>query len=102
MVKTKKYTIIWSDTAKNQLKEIYKYIKKDSEQAAKEVKSKILASTKVLETGKEIYKADTLKTNNNGAYRAYIVFSYRIVYKINNSTIDVLRIKHTSREPLEY
>lgn len=102
MVKTKKYTIIWSDIAKNQLKEIYKYIKKDSEQSAKEVKSKILTSTKVLETGKEIYKADVFKTNNNGTYRAYVIFSYRIVYKINKTTIDILRVRHTSREPLDY
>lgn len=48
MVKSKKYIVQWSDIAKNQLKDIYKFIKKDSEQAAKEVKSKILVSTKVL------------------------------------------------------
>jgi addiction module RelE/StbE family toxin len=102
MVKTKKYAVIWSEMAKNQLKEIFKYIKKDSEQAAKEVKSKILASTKLLETGKEIYKSDELKTNNNGTYRAYVIFSYRIVYKINENSIHILRVRHTSREPLEY
>ena len=102
MVRSKKYVVLWSDIAKNQLKDIYKYIKKDSEKAAKEVKSKILISTKLLETGKEIYKLDELKLDNNGTYRAYIVFSYRIVYKINNRTIDILRVRHTSREPLEY
>lgn len=102
MVKSKKYVVQWSDMAKSQLKDIYKYIKKDSEQAAKEVKSKILASTKLLETGKEIYKSDLLKLNNNGSYRSYVVFSYRIVYKINVKTIDILRVRHTSREPLEY
>lgn len=102
MVRSKKYVVLWSDIAKNQLKDIYKYIKKDSEQAAKEVKSKILISTKLLEIGKEIYKLDELKLDNNGTYRAYIVFGYRIVYKINNKTIDILRVRHTSREPLEY
>ena len=102
MVKSKKYVVIWSDMAKQQLKDIYKFIKKDSEQAAKEVKSKILNSTKLLESGKEIYKADELKLNNSGIYRAYVVYSYRIVYKINHSSIDILRVRHTSREPLEY
>lgn len=48
MVKSKKYVVVWSEMAKKkQLKDIYKYIKKDSEQAAKEVKTKILASTKL-------------------------------------------------------
>ena len=102
MVKSRKYVVIWSDMAKKQLKDIYKYIKKDSEQAAKEVKTKILASTKLLETGKEIYKSDELKLNNNGMHRAYVIYSYRIVYKINDTTISILRVRHTSREPLEY
>lgn len=102
MVKNKKYSVIWSENAKLQLKEIYFYIKKDSEKSAKEVKNKILNSTKVLELGKEIYKADLLKNNNNGTYRAFVIYSYRIVYKININTIDILRIIHTSREPLEY
>jgi addiction module RelE/StbE family toxin len=102
MVKTKKYVVIWSEMAKQQLKDIYKYIKKDSEQAAKEVKTKILLSTKLLETGKEIYKSDELKLNNIGIYRAYVVYSYRIVYKINDTTINILRVRHTSKEPLEY
>ena len=102
MVKSKKYVIRWSDMAKSQLKEIYRHIKKDSEQSAKKVKTKILASTKILELGKEVYKSDILKINNDGTYRAYIIYSYRIVYKINDDSINILRIRHTSREPLEY
>jgi addiction module RelE/StbE family toxin len=102
MVKTKKYDVIWSENAKFQLKEIYLFIKKDSEKSAKDVKNKILASTKILGTGKEIFKADVLKVNNNGIYRAYIIYSYRIVYKIDEDKINILRIRHTSREPLEY
>ena len=42
MVKNKKYSVIWSENAKLQLKEIYFYIKKDSEKSAKDVKNKIL------------------------------------------------------------
>ncbi len=102
MVKSKKYVILWSDMAKLQLKEIYRHIKKDSEQSAKQVKTKILASTKILELGKEVYKSDVLKINNDGTYRAYMIYSYRIVYKINEDSINILRIRHTSREPLEY
>ena len=102
MVKKESYKVIWANKAKEQLKEIYKYIKKDSEKGAKEVRTSIIASTNILNTGKEIYKADTLKLNNNGEYRAYVIYSYRITYKIENSQILILRIRHTSREPLEY
>lgn len=56
MVRKKRHEVVWSDMAKQELKDIYSYIKRQSEPAAKQVKSKILNSTKVLETGKEIYK----------------------------------------------
>lgn len=102
MVKSKFHKVIWSNIAKDQLKEIFKYIKKDSLQAAEHVKAKILESTKSLETGITIYQADILKDNNNGGYRAYTIFSYRITYKIEKDFVYILRVRHTSREPLEY
>lgn len=101
MVK-KKTPVIWSNQAKEQLKEAYKHIKKGSEQGAKTVRTAIVASTKILSTGKEIYKADELKSNNNGEYRAYVIYNYRITYKISLDSINILRVRHTSRDPLEY
>jgi addiction module RelE/StbE family toxin len=98
----KTYQVIWSDIAKEQLKEVYKYIKKDSEINAKKVRTQILLSTRLLATGKEIYKADELKEGNKGNYRAYIIYSYRITYKIETATIQILRVRHTSREPLKH
>jgi addiction module RelE/StbE family toxin len=101
MVK-KVYEVVWSDLAKQQLKEIYFFIKKDSPQAANLVRDKILESTKVLSIGSVIYEADSLKSNNQGNYRAYTIYSYRITYKIEKSSVLILRVRHTSREPLEY
>ena len=101
MVK-KAFKVIWSDRAKNQLKDIYSFIKKDSPQGANLVKNKILESTKTLVTGSIIYEADSLKNNNHGNYRAYTIYSYRITYKIEKDFILILRVRHTSREPLEY
>ncbi|MHB8260322.1 MAG: type II toxin-antitoxin system RelE/ParE family toxin [Bacteroidia bacterium] len=102
MVKAKVYKVIWSNVAKEQLKEIYKYIKKDSEINAKKVRAQLLLSTRLLATGKEIYKADELKEDNKGNYRAYIIYSYRITYKIEPNNIQILRVRHTSREPLKH
>ncbi len=102
MVKKKVYEVIWSDLAKQQLKEAYKFIKKESEKNAKKVRDKIVASTRILATGTEIYKIDELKYNNNGNYRAYVIYNYRITYKIESDSIIILRIRHTSREPLSH
>ncbi|MBC8488318.1 MAG: type II toxin-antitoxin system RelE/ParE family toxin [Bacteroidetes bacterium] len=30
------------------------------------------------------------------------IYSYRIAYKITDDFIQILRIRHTSREPIEY
>ena len=102
MVKKQEYQVIWSDLAKAQLKEVYRYIKKDSQKNAKKVRDEIIASTRILSTGKEIYKIDALKSENTGSYRAYVIYNYRIAYKIGLYTIEILRVRHTSREPLEY
>ena len=74
MVKKKKYSVVWSNQAKNQLKEAYKFIKKDSLQNAIMVRAEIVSSTRLLKTGTQIYQADELK----------------------------LRVRHSSRDPLEY
>ena len=100
MVKKKAYQVIWSDMAKGQLKEAYEYIKKDSEKNAKTVRTRILESTRILSKGTEIYKADELKSDNKGDYRAYVIYNYRITYKIADGRIEIVRVRHTSREPL--
>lgn len=40
-----------------------------------------------------------MKEFNNGNYRAYELYSYRISYKITSTEIQILRIRHTSRNP---
>ncbi|MBS1566856.1 MAG: type II toxin-antitoxin system RelE/ParE family toxin, partial [Bacteroidetes bacterium] len=45
---------------------------------------------------------DKYKTNNDGSYRAFEKHRYRIVYRFGNNIIRVLRVRHTSREPLNY
>ena len=102
MVKKKGYVVKWSDMSKAQLKEAYKFIKKDSEKNAKKVRTRIIESTRILSTGTELYKTDELKTDNKGNYRAYVIYNYRISYKIASGVIEILRGRHTSREPLEH
>jgi addiction module RelE/StbE family toxin len=102
MVNKKFREVVWSDDAKKQLKEIYKYIKKDSLQAALLIKNKILESTRQLSNSPAIYENDKLKDNNDGNYKAYTIYSYRITYKIEPDQIFILRVRHTSREPFGY
>jgi plasmid stabilization system protein ParE len=93
--------IIWSETAQSQLKKIYKYLSKKSksDEISSKVIDKIYNSVTILSTNWEIYELDEMKISNEGNYRAFERYSYRITYKITLEQIHILRIRHTSRNP---
>ena len=97
MVKKKK--VIWSDRGKQSLREHYDHIKQDSVVAAKSVKSEIIRASKTLSSYPEKYQLDENLPNNPGDIRRFFRWSYRIVYQINEDTIDILNVLHTSQEP---
>ena len=96
--------IIWASDALEQLEDIHFYILFESKSIhiADKVIDKIFESTEILKTSPEIYKLDSKKTNNDGSFRAFEEFKYRVVYKITEDQIRILRVRHTSREPIEY
>lgn len=53
----------------------------------------------MLSTNWEIYELDEMKISNNGNYRAFEIYSYRISYKITFEAIHVLRIRHSNKSP---
>lgn len=93
--------IIWSKTALNQLEKIYFYLLKESKSnsISNKVIDVIYNSTSILRTNWEIYELDEMKLSNNGTYRAFEIYSYRISYKVAAKAIHILRIRHTSRNP---
>lgn len=96
--------VIWSKYALRQAKSIHDYILEESKslEIANSVLKDLFDSTEILETQWEIYSLDQLKQNNDGSYRAYVKYSYRISYRTVNDVVRILRVRHTSREPLEY
>lgn len=93
--------IIWTANAQNQLEEIYFYLldKTKNKSIPKKVVTAIYDSVSVLKSNSEIYELDEMKNLNDGNYRAYEIYHYRISYKITQHTLYVLRIRHTSRNP---
>lgn len=94
--------LVIDNTAKKSLQEAYLYIKKDSLQNAEKVKSEILASIRELLKNPERHAPDKYRLNNDGSYRAYEIYKYRVSYHISPSEIRVIRIRHTKMNPLEY
>jgi addiction module RelE/StbE family toxin len=99
---SKKLKVVIDNEAKKSLQEAYRYIKKDSLQNAEKVKAKILASIKELVKNPERHGPDKYRLNNDGSYRAYEIYKYRITYHVAQDEIHVIRIRHTKMNPLEY
>jgi plasmid stabilization system protein ParE len=92
----------WPPTVQNQLERAYRYILLDSYQNAEKVKADILASADKLAANPEMYPPDKYRKNNDGSFRAYELYHYRIAYRVTDKAIIITRIRHTSKEPRNY
>lgn len=94
--------VIWSKTAKAQLQKAFNFISRDSLQNAEKIRDEIIDITIDLLNHPEIYPPDKYKKNNNGSYRAFEIYHFRISYRISNDKIYIVRMRHTSMSPLTY
>lgn len=94
--------IVWSVTASKQFKIIIDFIANDSPKNSEKVKKEILEKTERLIIYPESHSPDKFKSNNDGTYRAFEVYHYRIAYRVMEKEIRILRIRHTSRDPKKY
>jgi plasmid stabilization system protein ParE len=101
MVK-KKPKIVIPFLAKAQLKEAYEYIKLDSPKNAEKVRVKILSAIKELAVHPERHSPDKYRIENDGCFRAFEIYKYRVSYHISPDQITIVRILHTKREPKLY
>lgn len=101
MVKSKP-SIVIDNLAKVQLREAYDFIKFDSPKSADKVKSKIRSAIKKLADQPERYPPDKYRINNDGSYRAFELYKYRISYHISSEQITITRVRHTKMEPKLY
>lgn len=93
---------VWSNAAQKQLQKAYTYIYEDSPQNAAIVRDKIIDLSINLCNNPEKNPPDKYKQNNDGSYRAFEIYHYRISYRIIKDVIRIVRLRHTSRSPLAY
>jgi plasmid stabilization system protein ParE len=96
--------VIWSRQALKQTEQVHKHILEEtlSLKTADKVINALFDSSEVLENQPELYPLDRFKIKNNGTYRAYEKYHYRITYRVLKDKIRILRVRHTSREPLKH
>lgn len=98
----KRRTLVWPATAVVQLRLAYEHIKKDSEKNAAKVRTEIMNACKELLKHPEKYPPDKHRYENDGTFRAFELYHYRIVYMVTESEIVIVRVRHTAMEPLLY
>ena len=102
MVTKPELPIVWDKVASTQLKNAFKKILKESYQGAITVRNGIMNTISKIPENPYRHPPDKFKTGNTGNYRAFEVHSYRVAYKITVENIQILRVRHVKREPLEY
>jgi len=84
--------VVWTTTAKNQLRTIFDYYKEKSVQAASNIKNEILDSTKNVSFSEQ-YQKDEIEPK----YRRIIVRDYKILYLVEGEIIYISKIFSTKR-----
>ncbi|MEO8960645.1 MAG: type II toxin-antitoxin system RelE/ParE family toxin [Ginsengibacter sp.] len=75
-------TIRWIQQAVRQFTDAIKYIEGDSSKNAERFEKEILKKIDELLLQPERYQTNKFKINNDGSYKAFEVFSYRISYRL--------------------
>ena len=86
----------WTDHAKTQLRHIHDYIAQDSAYYAKRVVAELVNKTFGLDELPRIGKI--VAELNDEKVREVSLYSYRILYEINITQIDILAVIHKRRD----
>jgi plasmid stabilization system protein ParE len=92
----------YKNAVKNLLSAIEYLENNNAKDYSEQLEKEILSTIRLIAKTPHIYPEDRFKNNNDGSYRAFVIDSYRITYRITSTDILILRIKHTSRKPIFY
>ena len=88
-------TVVWTRQAKRDLKAIYEYIARDSDYYAAQVVDSILEME--LRISEQPMAGSMIRERMRKDIRQVRAYSYRIIYRILSSRIDVLTVVHEKR-----
>lgn len=89
--------VIWSVSARDELKQIYDYIKKDSQDQAKRVKSSIIKEAQNISHFPEKFEKERFLEGMEQEFRSRTIWNYKIVYELRVDSIVILKVFHTSQ-----
>ena len=91
--------IKWYVSARKQYLDALEYIRNDTEQNAEKFYEKLYLKLEVVSRNPESCAPDKFKVTNDGSYRAFNLYKYRISYRVKGNEIRILRFRHSSMKP---
>lgn len=88
--------VVWSIPAKQDLKEIYDYIARDSKYYAEKVSQDIVEKSELLHKFPKIGRV--VPEIGEANIREVIVYSYRLIYEVSSDKIEILTLIHCKQD----
>lgn len=88
--------VVWSIPAKQDLKEIYDYIARDSKYYAEKVSQGIVEKSELLHKFPKIGRV--VPEIGEANIREVIVYSYRLIYEVSSDKIEILTLIHCKQD----
>ena len=88
--------IIWTEFAVDDLRSIHSFISKDSKKYADRLIDKLIARTDQLENNPN--SGRVVPEFNVETLRELIEGNYRIIYKVDQQSVAIVRIHHSARQ----
>ncbi len=85
--------VVWSISAKSDLKNAFNYIAIDSRKNAEIVRDTLITLTIDLANNPEKHPLDKFKTKNDRIWRAFEKYQYRISYRVLEHQIRIVRMR---------
>lgn len=95
-------TIFWTETAEQQLKEIFQYYSRQaSRNIARNVVSKIINRVSILERNPLAGQKEELLANSPSEYRYLVESNYKIIYWKENDRITIATVFDCRQNPVK-
>ena len=88
--------VVWSKPARDDLKAIHDFIKKDSIFYAKKVSDDIIEKSELLEQFPQMGRV--VPEINKTDIRELFVYSYRMIYEISGKNVNILTLVHFAQD----
>lgn len=92
--------VIWTKRAFQQFERAVKYIAEEhGRQYAETVRQRIISDTSLLEKNTGLGFPEPLLEHKKFEYKSLVVWSYKVIYRIEKGNVIISRVFHMSRNP---